>query len=81
MSLEDAKPVRQIDRHVCQPHLPLLTLADLQEGIKLMSPRYYGGLIPGLIKGSPQYIYHHRFRRVARVVVQDFIGRMVSQPK
>ncbi|WP_411706297.1 hypothetical protein [Edaphovirga cremea] len=73
--------VREIDRHKAQPQLTILTPADIEEGIRLMSPRYFTGLAPGILKGSPQFLDHYEYRKNARDVTKQLIESLLSQPK
>lgn len=73
--------VREIDRRKAQPQLTILTMADMEEGIRLMSPRYFTGIAAGILRGSPQFRDHLEYRKIARDVTKNLIESLLSQPK
>lgn len=75
MSLEDAKPVRQIDKVSWTTDTCVLTLTDKQIGLARLRARFKGCSVFFMQTNLSGDI------TIARVEANNFIHRMVSQPK
>ncbi|QHJ81161.1 MAG: hypothetical protein [Bacteriophage sp.] len=78
-----------VDAYIGLSHLPWfcgmnqMTLKDIGDGVRLMylSNRFFTGLTPGILEGSPMHREFLDNRVDAIMKVDKFINRMISQPK